>query len=305
MRKIRLVVLVLFAVSFLGTASAQEFNIRDSCNSREENLFSIYNQSGGHAAEPGHYDWQVCGSGVEKAELAETCDDDLNSILTLRQRENSHVSIYSNYDISVCTSFDAQINSTCSSSNRIVSLAKLDDSHVGDPNAYDNILCAQSSSVNTVTLKMKVDATDVYVDGQSASPGIYSGSSLDYPYIVSDKPVGIVGYGNTLSINYSDSGSRETFSMTQEGDGSFLIPNTEGGYSSVERREESVTSRSFLQQLSPSFAFRIPENPVVKVIYDPSINITGFEREERGTVNLYVRHRTDNNPEPVIEIGTD
>lgn len=305
MQKTRFVVLAVLLVSLAGTASAQEFNVRDECNNREENIISLYDRDGGHAAEPGHYDWQVCGSGVEQVELSSSCDEGLSTIMSLRQQQNSHASIYTNYPVKVCASFSAELNSSCSSSRSIVSLAQPDDSHVGEPGAYSNTLCAQGGSVDTVTLKMELDASDTYIDGEQASAGIYSASDLDYPYIVNDEPAGLVSYGDTVSINYSTAGDRETFSMTQRGDGSFLIPNTEGGYESVERREELVNNREFLQQLSPNFAFRIPENPFVRVIYDPDINITGFEREESGSVELYVRHRTDDNPEPVIEIGMD
>lgn len=288
----------------MGNVSAQEFNIRDQCGDREENMFSINDRSGGHAAEPGYYDNQVCASGVEEVELAETCPDGLSSIVNLYQEEDSHVSVYSQYRLKVCASFPAQINNSCPSSQRIVSMTQLDNAHVGEPGALEHQLCAEGSTVSTVTLEMELDAQDAYVDGEQASEGTYSSSTLEYPYIVSGDPVGIVGYSDPVSVSHSSDGSRKTFSVSQDG-GTFLLPNTQGGYEEIENREENVIQRNLLEQLSPSFAYLIPDTPEVRVIYDPDINLTGFDRDQRGSVDLYVRHVSDNEPEPVVEIGLD
>lgn len=304
MSRTRILILVTLMIAFMGTTSAQEFSIKDQCGDREENLFSLYNKSGGHAGAPGYFDNQVCASGVEEVEIAETCSTGLNSILNFYQENDTHASIYSAYRLKVCASFPAKINNSCPTDQRIVSMETLDNSHVGEPGALEYQLCAEGGTVNTVTLSMEFDAGSVYVDGQAASEGTYSGGNLNYPYIVSDDPAGIVSYGNPVSIEYGTDGPNETFTVTQEG-GSFILPNTEGGYDNVENREESILQKTFLEQLSPSFAFLIPDTPEVRVIYDPDINITGFDREQRGRVDLYVRHRTDDIPEPVIEIGLD
>lgn len=300
----KIIIVSLLLISMAGNTAAQEFNVRDQCGEREENMFSLYNRSGGHAAEPGYFEWQVCAAGVEDVELAETCSTGMNSILNLYQRQDSHVSVYNSYPVKVCASFPAQVNSSCSSENRIASLAKLDNSHIGGPNAYDQYLCSGRASVETVTLEMEMDAAETYVDGESASEGVYSSSELDYPYIVSDSPAGIVSYSDAVTVEYQSDGSTDRFRVTQQG-GSFILPNTEGGYEEIESREELVTQRSFTDQLSPSFAYLIPDTPVVNVIYDPAINLTGFERELSGNIDLYVRHRSDDITEPVIEIGTN
>ena len=113
-----------------------------------------------------------------------------------------------------------------------------------------------------------------------------------------------MSYSDAVSVEYESEDGTDRFRMTQQ-DGSFILPNTEGGYEEIESREEMVAERSFTDQLSPSFAYLIPETPVVNVIYDPSINLTGFEREQSGNIDLYVRHRSDDISEPVIEIGTN
>lgn len=300
-RPLTLTVLLVFLVAGV---SAQSFSIKDECGDREENMFSIYNLSGGHVAEPGFYDNQVCASGVEEIELSKTCPDNLNSILNLYQRNNSHASIYNAYDMKVCASLPADINNSCPDERKIISMEYLDDSHVAEPGALEHQLCAGERSVRTVKMEMTFEADEVYVDGEPASEGTYSESTLEYPYIVSGEPAGIVSYGEPLSIEYSTDGTKDTLSVTQK-EGSFILPNTEGSYSKIENREEMVRQRTFIDQLSPNFAYLLPDTPRIRVIYDPSINITGFEREQRGRVDLYVRHRSDDNPEPVIEIGLD
>lgn len=300
----RVILIVLVLIFLAGNVSAQEFNVKDQCGDREENMFSINDRSGGHAAEPGYYDTQVCASGVEEVELMETCSGSMNSILNLYQREDSHVSVYDEYRLSVCASFPAEVNSSCPTENRIVSVSQIDDAHVGEPGTYSYSLCAAESTVDTVTLEMRLDAEETYVDGEPASEGSYTASSLDYPYIVSGQPAGIVSYSDAVTVDYSINNSQDVYSITQEG-GSFLLPNTENGYQEIENRQNSISTRTFTEQLSPSFAYLIPDTPTVSVIYNPDINLTGFDRQQSGDINLYVRHVSDDEPEPVVEIGLD
>ena len=300
----RLFLIALVLIILSGNVSAQEFSIKDQCGDREENLFSIYDRSGGHAAEPGYFDTQVCASGVEEVELMETCSGGMNSILNLYQREDSHVSVYNEYRLSLCASFPAEVNSSCPTDNRIVSVSGIDNAHVAEPGEYSYSLCASQATVDTVTLEMKLDAEETYVDGDPASEGSYPASSLDYPYIVSGQPAGIVSYGDAVSIDYSIEDSEDVYSVTQE-EGSFLLPNTENGYEEIESRQNFISTRTFTQQLSPSFAYLIPDTPTVRVIYNPDINLTGFDREQSGGVNLYVRYVSDDVEEPVVEIGLD
>ncbi|MBY6293925.1 hypothetical protein GLU60_00880 [Nanohaloarchaea archaeon H01] len=292
--------LILFLTS---QGSAQSFEIRDDgCKGNELNFFSLADREGGNIGQPGYFDYQLCGSGVEEVEIAESCGTNLNSMLSIYQENDSHVSVYESFRLNVCTSFPASVNNSCSTGNRIVSLAKKDDSHVAEPGELQYQLCGQSREVETVTVEMKFDADRVYIDGEEAEERSYSSDELDYPYIVSDQPAGIVSYNDVRTVNYTTDGTTDVMKITQE-EGSFLIPNTKGSYTELEDQQEAVLDRDLLTQFNPSFAFTAPEQPTIKVIYDPDVDLQGFERELRNSFELYVRHRVDDDPGADIEIG--
>ncbi|MFT4892332.1 MAG: hypothetical protein ACI8Z7_000099 [Candidatus Nanohaloarchaea archaeon] len=303
--KTRLPLIVSLIILFSGISSAQtaDFNIRDTCQDREEPLFSLYDREGGNIGEPGHFKWQVCGSGVEEVEIQESCESDMNSILSMYQRNDSHASTYQNYRLQVCASFTASINNSCQPENRIVSLAKQDNSHVAEPGEFSYQLCGSPQKVETVTLEMTLDSEgQIYSDGQPVSEGYYT-EDAEFPYIVTDQPAGIVSYGSWNSINYTSQGSKDVLRVEQS-EGGFLIPNTKEDYTAIESREDLVENQNFLQQVSPSFGFPQPEDPTVRVILDPEVKVDGFNRSLQGSISLYARHRADSDPEAVIDLGT-
>ncbi|MFB6208721.1 MAG: hypothetical protein ABEJ56_01130 [Candidatus Nanohaloarchaea archaeon] len=296
----RIAVLTVLMVFTASGASAAEFSIReDSCGGGEENLFSMHNKSGGNVAEPGYFKWQVCADGIESSSFSKSCSGSLNSILSLHQKNDSHASIYESYRWQVCASIDASLNNSCASQDKIVTLAKKDDSHVAEPGELQYTLCAEAETVDTVTLEMETDADSVYVDGESASETSYYSSELEYPYITSDQPAGIVSYGDVKSINYSTSGSTDIMRVKQSS-GSFLVPNTQGGYEELEDEKDLVENRQLVKNIEPSFAFTMPDQATIRVIYGPDTNLIGFDRRLSDDVDLLARNRVDGDSTPDI-----
>lgn len=162
---------------------------------------------------------------------------------------------------------------------------------------------AQNNEVENITLELEFSSgNDVYVDGQSVSEGFHKAENIDYAYIVSDQPVGIVSYGELNSINYSTEGSNDVFRVEQT-ESTFLVPNTGDSYIEIEDDEEGIEDRSFLNNYNPSFAFPELESPVVRVILDPIVETKGFEQRLKRSFDFYVRHMVDDKTEPVVEIG--
>ena len=159
-----------------------------------------------------------------------------------------------------------------------------------------------AQEVENVSLQMNLSSgTDIYVDGDPAQEKTYSPSEIDYPYITSDQPAGIVGLGELESINYSSNG-KEVLEVTQK-DGSFIIPNTRGGHTVLEDDEDDIRSRRFLERVNPSFAFPPVETPTVRVIYRSDVKIDGFEGRAENSVELYSRHKLNSGSEPEVELG--
>jgi hypothetical protein len=298
-------IFICFVIGFSGISSAQsaDFSIQeDTCGDRQESLFSLYDREGGNIAAPGHFKWQVCGSGVEEVEIKESCGTGMNSILSMYQQNDSHASTYTNYRLQVCTSFSASINNSCQPENRIVSLAKRDDSHVAEPGEFNYQLCASPERVDTVTLEMSLPGDNqIYSGGQQVNSGYFT-EDADYPYLVTDGPAGIVSYGSWNSLNYTRKNSRDVLRVEQS-EGRFILPNTGDGYNTVEDREEIISDRNLLQQVSPSFLFPQPESPTVRVILDPETELAGFDQELTGSIEFYARHKVDNDPKAVVDIG--
>jgi len=278
-------VLLLF-VMLSASGAGLDFEIKQECNN-EASLFSLYSKEGGNAGMPGYYKWQVCGDQVEYAEFRAGCNGDELSALSFFKRNDSHVSSNNVYGVNVCTPrVKTSINETCE--NPIVSLHSRTDSHVAEPGYYENQLCGELEDPDNVSVELSLNAENVYVDGEEAEERVYNPIELNYPYMVSED-TGIVNYGNLLSLEYS-SGSSEVLEITQQDRGNFLLPLTGDMPSSIDRREDMVTERIFLNQMSPSFNYPIYQDPMVKVAYQPEYEVDGFEGSETERVSLAVRN---------------
>ncbi len=142
---------------------------------------------------------------------------------------------------------------------------------------------------DNVTLKLRLEADKVFVDGSEVKTDSYTVTGPDFPYIASEQNPGIVGRGSSPSISYRNL-SRDVFSVTSR-KGSFLVPFTHGGYRSIERREKPVKDRTFLSQVEPSFGFHIPDEPVVRASYRFQQKISGFQGNASSIEKLTVQNR--------------
>lgn len=301
LRFLALATCLILSVSMVS-AQSYDFSVREnSCGDREVSLLSMYDTEGGNVAEPGYYKWQVCASGVAETDFARDCSADTSPIAYLAKKNNSHIFTTDQRDWKVCAGFSASINNSCQQDNIILSTAKENDSHAGDPGALQNKLCASDREVETVSLEMSIpEGNSIVSDGQTVSSG-YSADTLDYPALTTADPAGIVSYGDFQSVSYENVGSRDKLRMTQS-DGSFIVPNTEGGFSDLEDDQEDVDSREFLGRISPSFTEPEPEQQDVRVIYSPDIELQGFEGDAASS-DLYVRNTVNDQSETAIDIG--
>lgn len=290
MRKLSLLVALLLFTGLV--AAGPEFEIREnSCNDDEENLFSMYDRKGGNVGEPGYYKWQVCGQGIIESTISEGCGDEQHMI-SMKTKKDSHASIYSEYRYDVCTeSLSFQLNETCA--NPVASMHSKTDSHVAEPGYYKYQICPQIGEAENITVTVKTDASEVYVDSNTAQEKVYSPLELAFPYISTDQPLGIVSYGDLVNIEYSTQNSNDILSVTQSS-GSFLVPFTSGGYPEIEDQQEEVVQRRFLNLNLPSFSFYMPEERSIQVRKQFDRPVEGFGNDLEGYIDLAVRNRLGN-----------
>lgn len=90
---------------------------------------------------------------------------------------------------------------------------------------------AGAADVNNVTISLNFNQDSLYADGSQVSPGVYS--TMDYPYIVSDQPAGLVSYGDFQQLEYRNlSDGLVAYYPLDEGTGSLTedkSPNNNDG----------------------------------------------------------------------------
>lgn len=295
--------LLVIGILITGSVSANlDFNIRESCNGDEETLFSMYSKSGGNIGEPGHFKWQMCGEGVEESEIKESCDYGETSLISMFKRNDSHASINEEYRWDVCAPL-VQTNITRNCETPIASVSSRTDTHLAEPDHFNLKLCAYAFEPENVSVEMKFNADNVYVDDIEAKERSYSPIELSYPYIVSDKPTGLVSYGEMKRLDYETKGSTDIFRMIQSSNSaSVLIPHTKGGHSEIEDEEEYMVDRSFSDLNSASFGFPSLDTPQVKSRAKFDYTVRGFEGTHTGQFDLSIRNaiNNDNNVEIVL-----
>ncbi len=128
---------------------------------------------------------------------------------------------------------------------------------------------------DNMTLELSGLSGDFYTED-----GGFAGTSTEseYPYIAVERPgtvTGIVGFGEFVQLERFSG----TASITQETTG-FLVPVTEGDRSRIERRRDAVVSKTFLDQVEPSFSFASAE-PMLKISLIRDFRFSGASRETR------------------------
>lgn len=281
-----------------------DFNIRQSCQSTEEPIFSMHDKQGGNIGMPGYYQWQVCGEDVEHAEIRDSCKEGENSFISMFQKNDSHAAIDQTYRWDVCIP-QVKTNLSQSCSNPVASMHSKTDSHVAEPNHYKWQLCPSTVQPENVSIKLEFDAGKTYIDNTKAEEKTYNPIELAYPYIISDQPAGIVSYGELLQMEYiNKSASSKVFKTTQSTDSSsVLLPFTKGGYKEIEDEENMVTDRTFLNKVSSSFSYSMGGESTVKVRKIFQETVEGFEDTETNYIELSIRNKVNNNDSVEIVVN--
>lgn len=139
-----------------------------------------------------------------------------------------------------------------------------------------NTAAENGTDVKNVSLSLEFNLSSsdkVFLDDQEVGDGKFS--SADFPYIVSestDHMAGIVARSFIRAERKLE--AENSLSMHREKErSSFIVPLTYEGHFQLEKQEKSVLSGKFLNQISPSFSFFIPEEANVKTALDPNITL--------------------------------
>jgi hypothetical protein len=275
---------LLLILVFVSSAAALEVSVGSSCTTEEEPMISLNDTSGGPIAEPGYYDNKVCVSQAEYFEVQENCGKDGKTVFSMKERNNSNLSIYKNeYLYKVCTQrMVSKVRNSCKSNEtKALSVTSENNTQAAAPSyadsTYSKSLCIRNEIPENFTLELSGVSGPIYADGESINSGESITPPINYPYIVSDQPLGIVDYGSILRLSRPDS---NTISAVQEtNSGSFIIPFTTGGQKEIEGAEENIANRRFLDLVSPNFGFKKLDTPIVKVRYNFPYKANGFENE--------------------------
>jgi len=258
------------------TSALIDTEIRDGdigCQEDEEPVISLNSTEGGHAAEPGYFGKELCVRGDEYFELRQKCRNSEIRSFSLFDRDNSHLSMYSSYTYEVCSPrTSGYVDNTCDDGKAVLSVVSDNNTHVAEPGVLDKQLCLFQETPENITVQLSgLDGSSYYADDEQISTG-KTLRIVEYPYIVSDKPAGIISYGDFIKLSRPSS---DTVSLTQQAS-SFILPHTSGGVQAIESREDSINDRDFLQRISPSFNYMIPEQQTIRVILKPKQKIKGF-----------------------------
>jgi hypothetical protein len=281
----RRLLIPLIGLLLISSVSAQiEPEIKKECSSTEEPVISISDPGRlySHAAEPGYYDDQLCVDGISESSIQETeCRSSVGFYLTSRE-DNAHYSTFGDYRLNVCTGemstrLTSKLESCRENETELFSVSGEENAHVAEPGVFDRLVCGSYIEPDNVSVTLEYNLTsddEVYFDGEKME-GEQEFKSADYPAFVSEGDQMVSG----LILSEMSSGSRKIDGANQVrlntnfSSASYIIPFTKGDLGEIERREETVTDGSFLNQISPSFAYLIPETPVVRVIYSPELDL--------------------------------
>lgn len=285
-------VLLFSLILAVPLVSGLSVSIKSSCNSDEENMVSLNSTStGGHLGEPELYDDQVCVEGATELELKQTCGSTQSVLFSLYSRNNSHFSIFPDYRYNVCSEdLTASVKNSCpGNSTAAFSVFSRDSSHAAALGVYGKTLCLSRQAPKNITVQLTGLSGSFYADNQPISTG-ETLTLVEYPYIVAEEngmTRGVVSYGDFVKLSRPSTG---TASLTQQSS-SFLLPYFKGGHEELEDEQEQVMERRFLNLLSPSFTYPIPDNPYVRVILEPDQKVEGFRDTLRGSIEIQAKNK--------------
>ncbi|MBC5792493.1 MAG: hypothetical protein H8Z69_00475 [Nanohaloarchaea archaeon] len=273
---------ILLAVCLLLPSSAAlDVKYAEDCGNYEPVISFDSSEAYSHPAEPDFFSNNVCISGIEDSSIGTSCDANTGFYLSSRE-EKAHFSVFDSYNLNVCTGRMATTTSkgSCPSNSTVLfSVSSKDNAHVSKPSVFDTKICGSYQSPENVTLEMNFNLSSsdtTYFDSQQLSSEKSIMPPADFPYLVSDSENYISGIVAPSFLKAErkirkDNVLRLTRSYNQA---NFILPFTEGSYSTINNRKQLINNRNLLNKLKPNFGFTIYTNPLVRVIYRPETGIT-------------------------------
>lgn len=265
--------LVLFTVS--GTAqSGINAKIAESCPADYEPVISMAapNDTYSHPAAPGFYEHELCVQGIREASVSDSCGKNAGFYIHSNNTEYAHFSDSEAYNIPVCVDrMVTQVRDSCmDNQTALMSVSNEHNAHVAWPGVLEKELCGFFQEPENVTLNMEFNLSSsdtVYSDDEEI--GEESIRIAGFPYIVSEGNGLVAGIVADDMIKVERRIDRKNVLSMKRSEGEFIVPFTEGDHANIERMEESVLGKEFLESLSPSFGFYMPESPTVRAGLDP------------------------------------
>ncbi|PSG99960.1 MAG: hypothetical protein BRC28_01945 [Nanohaloarchaea archaeon SW_4_43_9] len=293
-------------ILLVSSVSGQiEPEIRDECNNQEEPVISISDPQKlySHPAEPGYYDNNLCVEGISDVVIQEERCEGTSGFHLSSREDNAHFSTFGGYRLNVCTGeMNTRITSKgdmcLANETELFSVSGPDNAHVGGPGLFDRLVCGSYAEPENITLEIEFNLTsddDVYFDGEEVE-GEQSFDSADYPAMVAEGDEltsGIVS-DKMSSASRSIEGENVYVMKANSTSSDFIIPFTKGDRNNIQNREELIKENEFLEQIRPSFAYVLPENPEVRVIYDPEVDIDSNISYSPGRYNFEIVKEGEN-----------
>lgn len=312
--KLKSSVLILMFVS-LGPGASADLEVsvaQGTCPESFSPLISIpdADTTTGNPGAPAAdlYRDKVCVSGVEAPEIQNSCPRQPGFYL-FNEGTSAHFSNQSRFPVEVCTGrLSVQVRpdtagGACEPTEiPLFSVSNYSDGHVAHPdsNLYPFKACGSllPFSPDSVDVRLSFNissADDVESDTEPIARGGEE-TSFDYPYIASsdgDLTAGIVSRSANTTIRRMENGYNKLI-LSQNGPASVYIPHTQGGFSSIRRRESDVVEREFLSKLSPAFGFAYDRgDPRVDVALTGGFDLANNISLSPGRYNLVVEKVED------------
>ncbi len=271
-----------------GAAANLDTSIAKDCDGAETLIsMATPDDTYSNPGPPNMYEWNVCVTGLDNAEISDSCDMNTGFYLSSENRA-AHLSAFSGYNKHVCTGqMETRISSGPKRSDEsfLFTVSNKSNGHVAGKDVFKyNVYGSYTSPQNvTVSMDFNLSSDDsVYFDGTEVESERSFTPPAGFPYMVSESDTFTSGILTTTFLESERSIDEDNvLSFTTEPEkSSFYVPFFAGNTRDIEEREDMIMEGIFMDQLSPGFSNVIPESPVVRVIYSP-------EKELRSDMSLY------------------
>jgi len=151
---------------------------------------------------------------------------------------------------------------------------------------------------------------DVYIPGEEVIPsaGIPDVTYVPSPFFVASYSSGFVIGLTSMSGDYvrTDSGpGNHTIGIVRPlANSRVLLAFTEGDWQTIGNRMGLIESGDFFRRITPSFAFGLGTEYVIRMIlHYPSIDIEGGLEFSKGIYRLIIENKGMSSGKPLVEIG--